>query len=79
MKNELMNVKLGLRIQRRWLHVIGAHLQIIALVAGLSTSSLGDDRKRDEKEAASEVQAQAGQATGQSTLDDQRSVAITVI
>ena len=69
--------KLGLTIPRRWLRVIAAHLQAIALVAGLSGVGLGEDVPREAKPASNDTQT-PNQTTGQSTLDDQRNVAITV-
>jgi hypothetical protein len=78
MKDRMNMVKLGLTMKKGWLHIIGAHLQIMALVAGLAGIGISKDLNGVAKEATTEGQTATGQPAGQSTLDDQRNVAITV-
>ena len=78
MKDRMNMVKQGLTMKKGWLHIVGAHLQIVALVAGLSATGISEDLTTVAKETTTEGQTATSQPAAQSTLDDQRNVAITV-
>ncbi len=78
MKDEAEEMIRNSRSRGSWTGKIAAHLLAMALVAGIAGAGVSDDLRREAKNAMDETEAEGSQTTGQSTLDDQRSVAITV-
>lgn len=58
--------------------MLGAHLIVIGLVVGTAFARVSDPVRLKAKNTLDEPVVQGGQTSGQSTIDDQKSVAITV-